>query len=358
VPLKRLKFRCAQCGSSRADHVVMSWDALRVQPKFQRFVRQGKRKPLREKPPPTFGIAGERRACPDCVQSKPGRKNMTQRTWIGGHDGNDAGSAANWSPSGAPQRGDNLAVATGTLEISNTNLAGNVLHLQNATVGGGPVVLDLNGNARISVDGSRTYGDDPTVNVTGNDSLDATGGLHGIFGTINLSDHAHLVVTGQMSFAGYAMGINGGAHSILTNNGIIETADGNISAALNGHGTLSLSGYHDGTGFSQISAPIGGGQTVQLSSGFFGMQLTLNDPADFHALLKVMPPLPSPSDGDVWVVLPGVVATDFKVQGDELTLKNGNRTVDTLRVDNTAHVPVTAAFAPDATTLVFHTAHA
>ena len=114
--------------------------------------------------------------------------------------------------------------------------------------------MDLNGNARISVDGSRTYGDDPTVNVTGNDSLDATGGLHGIFGTINLSDHAHLVVTGQMSFAGYAMGINGGAHSILTNNGIIETADGNISAALNGHGTLSLSGYHDGTGFSDQRA--------------------------------------------------------------------------------------------------------
>ena len=43
--------------------------------------------------------------------------------------------------------------------------------------------MDLNGNARISVDGSRTYGDDPTFNVTGNDSLDATGGLRGIFGS-------------------------------------------------------------------------------------------------------------------------------------------------------------------------------
>jgi hypothetical protein len=31
-PLKDLKFRCAKCGSSLTDHVVMSRDALSVQP--------------------------------------------------------------------------------------------------------------------------------------------------------------------------------------------------------------------------------------------------------------------------------------------------------------------------------------
>jgi hypothetical protein len=31
-PIKDLKFRCAKCGSRRADFVVMSRDALAVQP--------------------------------------------------------------------------------------------------------------------------------------------------------------------------------------------------------------------------------------------------------------------------------------------------------------------------------------
>jgi hypothetical protein len=39
VPIKDLKFRCTECGSSRTDHVVTSRDALRVQPTYQRFVR-------------------------------------------------------------------------------------------------------------------------------------------------------------------------------------------------------------------------------------------------------------------------------------------------------------------------------
>ena len=38
-PLKDLRFRCAQCGSRLTDHVTMVKDALRVQPKFGRFVR-------------------------------------------------------------------------------------------------------------------------------------------------------------------------------------------------------------------------------------------------------------------------------------------------------------------------------
>jgi hypothetical protein len=32
VPVKDLRFRCAQCGSRLTDHVVMAKDALRVTP--------------------------------------------------------------------------------------------------------------------------------------------------------------------------------------------------------------------------------------------------------------------------------------------------------------------------------------
>jgi hypothetical protein len=39
VLVKDLRFRCAECGSRLTDHVTMVKDALRVQPKFGRFVR-------------------------------------------------------------------------------------------------------------------------------------------------------------------------------------------------------------------------------------------------------------------------------------------------------------------------------
>jgi hypothetical protein len=68
---------------------------------------------------------------------------MTDRTWIGGDDANNALAANNWSPAGTPQPGDDLTIVTGTLDIAHTNLAGDVLNLQDATEGGGSVVLDL-----------------------------------------------------------------------------------------------------------------------------------------------------------------------------------------------------------------------
>jgi len=40
-PIKHLKFRCTECGYWRTNAVVVSRDALRVQPTFKRFVREG-----------------------------------------------------------------------------------------------------------------------------------------------------------------------------------------------------------------------------------------------------------------------------------------------------------------------------
>jgi hypothetical protein len=91
---------------------------------------------------------------------------MATRTWAGGHNGNDALTADNWSPAGVPQPGDNLTVVTGTLNITKTDLAGNKLNLLDDAVGAGPVVLDLNGKARIEAGGSLNFGDPLTVNAT------------------------------------------------------------------------------------------------------------------------------------------------------------------------------------------------
>ena len=163
-------------------------------------------------------------------------------------------AGANWSPTGAPHPGDNLTVVTGTLEINHTDLADNVLHLQDETAGVGPVVLDLNGGSNIGIDGSLNFGDDLTVNATGTDQLDASGGFDGIFGYINLADHAHLVTTGLMHFA-YGDTLTGGPDALLTNNGTIETARGNVSVAVNGTGTLAFTPYHNAPGDASISAP-------------------------------------------------------------------------------------------------------
>ena len=40
-PLKDMKFRCTECGSSRTSAVVTWRDTLKVQPTFKRFVREG-----------------------------------------------------------------------------------------------------------------------------------------------------------------------------------------------------------------------------------------------------------------------------------------------------------------------------
>jgi hypothetical protein len=155
---------------------------------------------------------------------------MTSKTWIGGHAGNAAGSAANWSPTGAPQPGDNLTVVTGTLEIGG-HLAGDTLHLNDTTVSGGPVVLDLNGSARVGIDGSLNFGDPLSVNARGQDYLDAAGGFNAIKGSINLADHARLVVTGSMTFY-YGGSLTGGVGSKLTNHGTLDLGPTAVLSAI------------------------------------------------------------------------------------------------------------------------------
>ena len=49
-------------------------------------------------------------------------------------------------------------------------------------MGGGRPCLDLGGGARVAIDGSLQFGDPLTVNVTGIDRLDATGGFDVIGG--------------------------------------------------------------------------------------------------------------------------------------------------------------------------------
>ena len=187
--------------------------------------------------------------------------------------------------------------------------------------------------------------------VSGSETV--TGDVIAMLGKVSLAANSHLVNTGKMNFI-YQEYLSGGAHSSLTNNGSIMTEDGNISVAINGHGTLGFSGYHDGPGHSTISAPISGGQTVELAASWWGMTLELADARDFHGLLKLDPnPAYNWNRAGVSVVLDGVKATDFSVVGNNLTLRDGTRTVDTIRLAAGAP-PFTAVYGASSTTLVFH----
>jgi hypothetical protein len=288
---------------------------------------------------------------------------MTSKTWIGGHAGNAAGSAANWSPTGAPQPGDNLTVVTGTLEIGG-RLAGDTLHLNDPGVAVGPVTLDLNGNANISIDGFLQAGNTLTVNVSGTDHLDATNGFatgsNQRGGTFNLAANSHLYVTGSMSF-GYGGLVTGGHGAVLTNNGTLMLGastigtgvTGAVATTVNGTGTLVFRGYHSGGGTAEISSKIASTQHVELNPGDNGLTMILSDPK-VHALLSVDPVV---NRGVVSVVLQGVTADDFTLgDGGTVMLTKGGHAVDTLRVNNVAGAfATTAAFGADSTTITFAT---
>jgi hypothetical protein len=239
---------------------------------------------------------------------------MTARTWVGGHSGNNADDPQNWTPIGAPQPGDTLTAVSGTMEIGRDSLAGNVLHLD-----------DQDG------------------------------------GNIDLANNAHLYVTGTMSF-GYGGSITGGGAAMLTNYGRINLGssngpnlspgmDGTVSALVNGDGTLAFRGYHNGPGYAEISSPITMAQRVELDPGSSGMNLTLSDPADFHAMLHISPVI---GRGDCSVTIKGIHAEQFvPIPDQRIVLFSGPTPVYVLRIDNAASFSITDDAAAD-TTLTFH----
>jgi hypothetical protein len=289
---------------------------------------------------------------------------MTSKTWIGGHAGNAAGAAANWSPSGAPQPGDNLTVVTGELAIGG-RLAGNTLHLNDPGVAVGPVTLDLYGNSNVNIDGFLQAGNPLIVNVSGTDHLHAPDGFsmgsNQRGGTFNLAANSHLYITGSMSF-GYGGLVTGGAGAVLTNNGTLMLgsstigtgATGAVATTVNGNGTLLFRGYHNSHGTAGISAKIASTQTVELDQATHGLTMVLDDPGDFRGLLKLdLPRDPGSYNALADVVVSGVHAGGVSVRGNQVMLTNGGKAVDLLRVADASSLKISASDGADGTTLTF-----
>ena len=266
---------------------------------------------------------------------------MTLKTWIAPPEGPRISYAwqnvHNWSPLGAPQPGDTDRMAAGVMNIFQSSLPGEL------RLGPAPnqpetarITLNFtNGEATIGIRGNSTLlnygglttdfsGPQLTINANGLDQINADN-LSAVEGTVNIGANSDLVVTGKMTF-GYAGHLEGatngpGTRGLLTNHGDISISNGDISARVNGHGTIELHNYHDGTGKQVISGAIGANQNVVLVAHDHPTVTELVHPETFKASLQIADErsvIGSPSVS--YLELDGVHASRMDIQGDMLRL--------------------------------------
>lgn len=268
----------------------------------------------------------------------------TIRTWIGGGD-NRASDPNHWVDSnnqpGGPQPGDTLIMNTGTINISHRDLAGDTL-----TLIGSQNTINLD-KADLKLQGSteQQQGVNFTLNARGhNDSLEMisqSGTGLGIltFATINLADHTHLLMKGNLQFAsGYF--IDGGPGSEIINQGSITSGrrgSHTISTNIAGHGSITLNGATSESSNYDINGKVGVGQTFELVPALQQTTLIIEQPGTFHGLLDLSGSFAS--EVHTRVVLEGLTATSYSVKGDKLNLYNGHKIVDTLRLNNPTSQP-------------------
>jgi len=80
---------------------------------------------------------------------------MTNRTWIGNQDhNNNASNPDNWNPRGVPRTGDSLVINSGTIAVSQNDLAGDILTVN--LLANPPVVIDLT-HANLQIASTPTF---------------------------------------------------------------------------------------------------------------------------------------------------------------------------------------------------------
>lgn len=298
---------------------------------------------------------------------------MTTRTWVGGHTfeshhfPNDARAPDNWSPTGSPQPGDYLTMVSGTMVVmANYNLAGDELHLTPppGEYGTGPINLGIHNGGDLTVGGSAFLGDPVTIGVATKGNYLHADNLTAADGTVDISTNSDLVVTGNMTFSyfGHLKGdpatfIHGidqwGTPGTITNNGTISIADGDISAHVDGHGTLEMHNYHDGWGAQTITGAIDGGQTLLLTPGTHGTRTELAHPDTFKASLKMATPSPLGSYPSL-LDIDGIQASRMDIRGDMLRLYgDGNKPLWQVREHMAAGVGASMHDTPTGTEIAF-----
>lgn len=227
---------------------------------------------------------------------------MATKTWIGGGN-NRASNPADWSSGTAPQPGDDLVMKQGVMNVSGIDLEGDRLSVSNAQINSqGFSILDLSTSGNVNVD------------------------VHGILVLTHLEERGtHLQISGDnIWFIGSnVFGGNGGSQgtSLLKGN-------------LDGWGTLQLTGGNHNGNAMEVNGSVGRGLTFEVGNGGAPTEsLRIDDPSRFHASLVLAPDIqPSGSSLFGFVAFMGLHATSADLHNEILSMFDGNKLVDTVRV--------------------------
>ena len=249
---------------------------------------------------------------------------MVNRVWLGGGN-NQASNPNDWSPTGAPQSGDNLWMPQGVMKISGLDLSADSLDL----LGDDTVKLSHGSNVVATIPAG---GGPATINIKGTDNLALQVGSPGgnaataPSGTVHLAAHSQWIgsfnlVAGVGPANSASLLVNRGKGASFVDSGLsfVQGIDAHavVDADVSGIATIQVS---DG-GVLEFSGSVGAGQTVLLSQPSI---LQIDHPSQFA--------------GDVNLVggeidLQGLANADsYTYQNDMLSIFSGKSVIDTLKL--------------------------
>jgi hypothetical protein len=241
---------------------------------------------------------------------------MTDRTWTDITGDHDASDPDNWTPSGAPQPGDNLLLPGGSIiDVTDNDLQDDPLVMSGSSFSSpdAPATLNLSDHAQVTLqDNVSALGPSSAiVNVVGTDTLNlfSSGEPPGVDNpsndispvTITLHDHARLSGTFDMTFLS-SLTISGGSHTRFLNSGVDIVHGGKvvINTDVAGSGTFRVSAggvspTTSGGGTLEFGGSVSRGQTVDLSGSLAGTSpptprissVTVDHPSAFRGTIDL-----------------------------------------------------------------------
>jgi hypothetical protein len=166
-------------------------------------------------------------------------------------------------------------------------------------------------------------GSHETINVFGQTEMNLGIGTHGS-DTVDLAAHSEWI-GGFSSGPWGVMNINGKG-SFDNTTSAMSSGSADIGVPVVGQGKFTIAGI----GKMEFASSVSAGQTIQAGTGFASASqstssiVQIDKPAAFHALINLG------FGGEV--VLEGITRTSSSFGNDLLTLYNGNKVVDTLRL--------------------------